>query len=82
MLALSPSLRHVFTAPEVEDLLVAVHSEHAPDLVPTNCRPRVLQLLALLKAADAEAASQNGSASSSPRATSSAEVAEDINAPA
>src|SRR5207247_5140556 len=35
-LALCPSLRLAFAPSEIEDLLLALHTEHAPDLV---CRP-------------------------------------------
>ena len=74
VLALSPSLRDVFSAPEIEDLLLALHTEHAPDLVPANCRPRVHQLLAWLKQADAEVAGRP--VASAPTAAT-AEVAEE-----
>lgn len=60
MLALCPSLRLAFGASEVEDLLLALHTEHASDLVPSNCRPRVQQLRRWLKEADAVAAEQDG----------------------
>src|SRR2546426_5274735 len=39
--------------------LLAMHTEHAPNLVPANCRPRVQQLRGRLKEADAAAAEQN-----------------------
>jgi hypothetical protein len=59
VLALCPGLRRAFAASEVEDLLLALHTEHAPDLVPANCRPRVQQLRRWLKEADAAAAEQD-----------------------
>ena len=75
-LALCPSLRLAFAPSEIEDLLLALHTEHAPDLVPSNCRPRVQQLRRWLKEADAAAAEQNESRST-PTA-SPAEVEEEI----
>jgi hypothetical protein len=59
ILALCPSLRLAFTASEVENLLLALHTEHAPDLVPSNCRPHVQHLRRWLKVADAAAAEQD-----------------------
>jgi hypothetical protein len=76
MLALCPSLRLAFAVSEIEDLLLALHSEHAPDLVPSNCRPRVQQLRRWLKQADAVAAEQNGNRSRS--AASPAEAKEEV----
>lgn len=76
ILALCPSLRLAFSASEAEDLLLALHTEHAPDLVPSNCRPRVQQLRRWLKEADAAAAEQNRTRSTP--ATSPTEVEEEI----
>lgn len=76
VLALCPSLRLTFTASEVEDLLLALHTEHAPDLVPSNCRTLVHQLRRWLKEADAAAAEKNEDLSTP--AASPAEVEEDI----
>ena len=76
MLALCPSLRLAFAASEIEDLLLALHTEHAPDLVPSNCRPRVQQLRRWLKQADAVAAEQNGNRSTS--TASPAEAKEEV----
>jgi hypothetical protein len=56
VLALLPSLRGVFSPADVEDVLLAAHAEHAPDLVPDNCRPLVRHLITWLTAADAQAA--------------------------
>ena len=76
VLALCPSLRLAFAASEIEDLLLALHTEHAPDLVPSNCRPRVQQLRRWLKEADAAAAERNRSRSTP--AASPAEVEEEV----
>ena len=77
ILALCPGLRRAFGAAEVEDLLLALHTEHAPDLVPTNCRPRVQQLRGWLKEADATAAEQHGNRST-PTASTAAEAEEEL----
>lgn len=76
VLALCRGLRRAFAAPEVEDLLLAMHTEHAPDLVPANCRPRVQQLRGWLKEADAAAAEQNRNPPT--HAASPAEVEEEV----
>jgi hypothetical protein len=76
ILALCPRLRLAFAASEVEDLLLALHTEHAPDLVPSNCRPRVQQLRRWLKEADAAAAEQDRIRSTP--AASPAEVEEEV----
>ena len=77
ILALCPGLRRAFAAAEVGDLLLALHTEHAPDLVPTNCRPRVQQLRGWLKEADATAAEQHGNRST-PTASTAAEAEEEL----
>lgn len=76
VLALCPGLRLAFAASEVEDLLLALHTEHAPDLVPSNCRPRVQQLRRWLKDADATAAGQDRNQSTA--AVSAADVEEEV----
>jgi hypothetical protein len=63
MLAVCPSLRLAFGPCEVEDLLLALHTEHAPDLVPSNSRARVQQFRRWLKEADAAAAGHNANRS-------------------
>ena len=75
ILALCPSLHVAFAESEVEDLLLALHTEHAPDLVPSNCRSRVQQLRRWLKEADAAAAAQDRTRST---ARSPGEVEEEI----
>lgn len=75
ILALCPSLRLAFVPSEVEDVLLALHTEHAPNLVPSNCRPRVQQLRRWLKEADAVTAEQNSNRST--LAASPAEVEEE-----
>jgi hypothetical protein len=76
ILALCPGVRLSFAASEVEDLLLALHTEHAPDLMPSNCRPRVHQLRRWLKEADAGAAEQDNDRSA--RAAPAPQVEEEI----
>lgn len=76
VLALCPGLRRVFAADEVEDLLLALHTEHAPDLVPSNCRLRVQRLRGWLKEADGAAAAQRRNPSTP--VASPAEVEEEL----